>query len=158
MTEQQDMDRLRSILKLFEGTHNFRAFRGQLEQNAKKRKREFDTVRTMYRVELIKEEEETEEGGRLDDCYFLGEEGENYRIDFLLQGALYKMVRNMVRTVMECWLGRMSERLLVDLLSQNVDGGNDNDNDIDNGNESAEGDGRERQLLFQRKEIIGLWK
>ncbi len=132
------MDRLRSILKLFEGMHNFWAFRGQLEQNAKKRKREFDMVRTVYRVELIKEEEETEEGGWSDDCYFLGEEGENYRIDFLLQGALYKMVRNMVRTAMEC--------------------GNNNDDDINNGNESAEGDGRERQLLFRRKEIVGLWK
>ncbi len=120
-----DMDRLQYILKLFEGTHDFRAFGGQLEQNEKKRKvkitdKKFDTVRTVYKVELIKEEEVEEDlNGVADDTdFFLGEEG-NYRIDFLLQGALYKMVRNMVGTAMECWLGRISEDQVVTLLAQN---------------------------------------
>ena len=118
-----DMDRLQYILKLFEGTHDFRAFGGQLEQNEKKRNvkmkdRKFDTVRTVYKVELIKEEEEDElNGAAHNKDFFLGEEG-NYRIDFLLQGALYKMVRNMVGTAMECWLGRISEDQIVTLLAQ----------------------------------------
>ena len=50
-----------------------------------------------------------------DQLGFIGEEG-NYRIDFLLQGALYKMVRNMVGTAIEVWLGRISEDHLMELL------------------------------------------
>ncbi|KAL3803907.1 hypothetical protein ACHAW5_010677 [Stephanodiscus triporus] len=56
----------------------------------------------------------------------IGEEG-YYRIDFLLQGALYKMVRNMVGTAMECWLGRLSEGQIVDMLR--IDRDDDDDND-----------------------------
>ena len=137
------MDRLQYILKLFEGTHDFRAFGGQLEQNEKKRNvkmkdRKFDTVRTVYKVELIKEEEEDDElnGAADNKDFFLGEEG-NYRIDFLLQGALYKMVRNMVGTAMECWLGRISEDQIVTLLAQknnSIYGSEKNDDDYANNN------------------------
>ncbi|EED88284.1 hypothetical protein THAPSDRAFT_264420, partial [Thalassiosira pseudonana CCMP1335] len=102
-----DMERLESILQLYVGTHDFGAFGGQLEQNAKKRNdgKRINTVRTVFRVELIQQEQ----------LGFIGEEG-NYRIDFLLKGALYKMVRNMVGTAMEVWLGRMKEEQLAELL------------------------------------------
>ena len=114
-----DIERLRSILKLYEGTHDFGAFGGQLEQNAKKRNgnKPINTIRTVYRVELVREpnygfgrHEQVDQ-----NCTFIGEEG-NFRIDFLLKGALYKMVRNMVGTAIEVWLGRMSEQKLIDLL------------------------------------------
>ena len=116
---QADIQRLQSIIKLYEGTHDFGAFGGQLEQNAKKRNagKPINTIRTVYKVELVKEPNysfghhtpaENQQG-------FIGEEG-NYRIDFLLKGALYKMVRNMVGTAVEVWLGRMSEEQLIDLL------------------------------------------
>jgi hypothetical protein len=45
----------------------------------------------------------------------VGEKG-YYRIDYLLQGALYKIARNMVVTAMECWLGRIPESRIVDML------------------------------------------
>jgi tRNA pseudouridine38-40 synthase len=115
----EDIQRLKSIFKLYEGTHDFGAFGGQLEQNAKKRNdnKPINTIRTVYKAELVKEP------NYRFGCYdpfeqqhgFIGEEG-NYRIDFLLKGALYKMVRNMVGTAIEVWLGRMTEEQLVELL------------------------------------------
>lgn len=163
-----DMDRLQDILKLFEGTHDFRAFGGQLEQNEKKRKaklkdKQFDTVRTVYKVELIKETED--DGNNINETtdvfFFHGEEG-NYRIDFLLQGALYKMVRNMVGTAMECWLGRMSEEQIVNMLAQNnnssnsnntLGGGNDdNDDGDDDEYDDKNAHNSHRHRPFQRKD------
>ena len=128
----EDMQRLQSILQLYEGTHDFSAFGGQLEQNQKRVGRIIDTVRTVYRVELVKEplmedyrfgssnfshgnERIGDEAVLQQPVGFIGEEG-NYRIDFLLQGALYKMVRNMVGAAIEVWLGRMEEERLVELL------------------------------------------
>ncbi|KAL7430564.1 hypothetical protein ACHAXH_003747 [Discostella pseudostelligera] len=154
-----DINRLQRILQLFEGTHDFRAFGGQLEQNEKKRKvkfkhKKFDTVRTVYKVELIKEDEEAGKGDtRNTDFFFHGEEG-NYRIDFLLQGALYKMVRNMVGTAMECWLGRLSEEQIVNLLSQNHStGATDDDDDDDEGEEGVDnGNSCHRNRQFQRRD------
>jgi tRNA pseudouridine38-40 synthase len=115
----EDILRLQSILKLFEGTHDFGAFGGQLDQNAKKRNdgKPINTVRTVYKVELVKEPNYS--FGRYNPVEhqhgFIGEEG-NYRIDFLLKGALYKMVRNMVGTAIDVWLGRMTEEQLIELL------------------------------------------
>jgi len=125
---KDDIDGLRDILRMYEGTHDFKAFGGQLEQNEKRAGRSIDTVRTVYRVELVKEPSEENyafgddhnvvHAGQLQQSQqlgFIGEEG-NYRIDFLLQGALYKMVRNMVGTAMEVWLGRMEREQLAELL------------------------------------------
>lgn len=116
-----DIERLQSIIKMYEGTHDFGAFGGQLEQNAKKRNdgKAINTLRTVYKAELVKEANydfgrnapnERQHG-------FIGEEG-NWRIDFLLKGALYKMVRNMVGCAIEVWLGRMSEEQLIELLNR----------------------------------------
>ncbi|KAL7476681.1 hypothetical protein ACHAW6_002526 [Cyclotella cf. meneghiniana] len=121
---QEDIQRLESILKLYEGTHDFGAFGGQLEQNGKKRNGHaaVNTIRSVYKVELVKEPNYC--FGQYDRIGtqpmhqqngFIGEEG-NYRIDFLLKGALYKMVRNMVGTAIEVWLGRMPEQQLIELL------------------------------------------
>ena len=128
---KKDIDRLQSILHLYEGTHDFKAFGGQLEQNEKRSGRTINTIRTVYKVELVKEP--LKEGYNFgnddispslqtkDQMGFIGEEG-NYRIDFLLQGALYKMVRNMVGTAMEVWMGRLSEEQLIELLQNNEEG------------------------------------
>jgi tRNA pseudouridine38-40 synthase len=61
------------------------------------------TVRTVYKVDLI------EEGNG------------NYRVDFLLKGALYKMVRNMMGTALDVSKGRMEEETLIDLLNRTED-------------------------------------
>jgi tRNA pseudouridine38-40 synthase len=121
---KQDIDKLQKIFRLYEGTHDFKAFGGQIEQNEKRAMKKINTIRTVYRVELVKEplKEDYVFGNESvispppqEQLGFIGEEG-NYRIDFLLQGALYKMVRNMVGTAIECWLGRMSEEQLIELL------------------------------------------
>ena len=92
-----------SALKQFEGTHDFRAFAGAIEQNERRIGKEMDTVRTVYSVDL------------------LHEGNGNYRVDFLLKGALYKMVRNMMGTALDVAKGRMDEQVLVDLLNRSDD-------------------------------------
>ena len=136
---KQDIDQLSSILSLYEGTHEFKAFGSRHEQNEKKTQRKINTIRTVYRVELVREPlkedynfgngiEETNmsQPPSYDQSGFIGEEG-NYRIDFHLQGALYKQVRNMVGTAIEVWLGRMTEEKLVGLLQIQEEVNSDDD-------------------------------
>ena len=118
---EPDIARLRSILEIYEGTHDFTAFGGQIEQNEKRNGARINTIRTIHKIELVKEplmDEDSRVGPPLGkaDLGFVGEEG-NFRIDFLIQGALYKMVRNMVGTAIDVWLGRMSEDQLRELLA-----------------------------------------
>ena len=104
--ENIDIEYLRFILSQYVGAHDFRAFAGQIEVNERKNGYEKDTkntVRTVYSIDLVDE-----------GCG-------NYRIDILLQGALYKMVRNMVGTALEVCKGRMDEKQLLQLLHNNSD-------------------------------------
>lgn len=99
---------LAAALRRFEGTHDFRAFSGAVEQNARKKgktARTTDTVRTVYSCRLVEEDRHG-----------------NYRIDVLLQGALYKMVRNMVGTALDVCQGTLPEEELARLLRQGGDG------------------------------------
>jgi len=94
-------EELERILKHYEGTHDFRAFAGAIEANQRKAGIEYkNTVRTIYSVNLVDEKQG------------------NYRIDILLKGALYKMVRNMVGTALEVCKGRMEEEYMLRLLHQ----------------------------------------
>ena len=96
------MMKLEWALRQFEGTHDFRAFSGAIEQKEKHEGRQVGTVRTVYKVDFINE------GHGL------------YRIDFLLQGALYKMVRNMVGTALDVSRGRLEEDTFLGLLHHNI--------------------------------------
>jgi tRNA pseudouridine38-40 synthase len=89
-------------LKQFEGTHDFRAFSGAMEQKEKREGKKLGTVRTVYKVDLV------DEGHGL------------YRVDFLLQGALYKMVRNMMGTALDVSRGRLEKDTFLELLHHNV--------------------------------------
>ena len=117
-----DRDKLERILKRFEGTHDFRAFAGAIEQ-LELSKRSFlleekksddlpegnlvNTVRTVRSVNLVPEYHE--------DQYC-------YRIDFILEGALYKQVRNMVGSAVEVCKprGQLSEEEFYNLFDANV--------------------------------------
>ena len=110
----EDIARLKSILEVYIGTHDFKAFGGQLEQNEKRTGKKMNTIRTIHKVELVKESLGFFEL-KQDQPGFIGEEG-NYRIDFLIEGALYKMIRNMVGTAIQVWLGNMEKTHLIDLL------------------------------------------
>ena len=100
---------LAQSLKLFEGSHDFRAFAGAVEQTEKKAQRKIDTVRTIYKCQLIDESERYERDGY-------------YRIDILLSGALYKMVRNMVGTAMDVSRGSVDVATLAQLLQSGTNG------------------------------------
>ncbi len=92
---------LEKVLKHYEGTHDFRAFAGAIEANQRRDGVENkNTVRTVYEVNLVDE-------GR-----------GNYRIQILLRGALYKMVRNMVGTALDVCRGRLGEDQMLEMLHQ----------------------------------------
>jgi tRNA pseudouridine38-40 synthase len=84
---KMDPEHLAQLLCRYEGTHDFICFAGALEANARKTGVKMTTVRTVHRCELICE----------DEHYKL------YRIDIYLDGALYKMVRNLVGTAIDVW-------------------------------------------------------
>ena len=95
-----DISILACTLKHYEGTHDFRAFAGGIDQLERKLGGEMDTKRTVYSVDLI-------------------DEGEGlYRIEIRLKGALYRMVRNMVGTALEVARGRISEEFFLGLLNR----------------------------------------
>jgi tRNA pseudouridine38-40 synthase len=73
-----EIDVLNTTLKLFVGTHDFRAFAASDFESS-------TSVKTVYSVDLVPE----------------NDDNANYRIEFLLKGALYKQVRNMVGSALE---------------------------------------------------------
>ena len=79
------------IMKAFEGTHNFRAFAGAIEANERKKGRNIGTVRTVKKINVI------DEGN------------DRYRVDIYVEGALYKMVRNMVGSAIATCTGQLNE-------------------------------------------------
>lgn len=93
-----DVDLLRRALRHYEGTHDFRAFAGAIEANERRSGKVKGTIRTVFSVDVVEEGEDT------------------YRVDFLLQGALYKMVRNMMGTALAVAQGRLEEARLLELL------------------------------------------
>jgi len=120
---------LQSVLQYYVGTHDFRAFAGAIESNMRKSGLEYkNTVRTVYKVVLVEEEE--------------GADGGNYRIDFYLKGALYKMVRNMVGMALEVARGKLEEDVLVRLLYH--DDGDDEEED-----EVEKDDGRNKRQFVR---------
>lgn len=101
-----DPEYLQNILHHYEGEHDFRAFAGAIEANQRKQGIGMkDTVRTVYSIKLI------------------DEENGNYRIEILLKGALYKMVRNMVGTALDVSMGRLDENAMLQMLNHSPDEG-----------------------------------
>jgi len=76
-----DTQKMRDALHYFTGTRDFRTFSNQIDKKEISlgfEEGELDTIRTVYSIEMI-------------------DEGQgNYRAEFLLDGALYKMVRNIM--------------------------------------------------------------
>jgi len=105
---------LSQTLSHFEGTHDFRPFAGSMEQLEKSAGRRVSAVRTVYKCQLIDESEKYRREG-----YF--------RIDIVLSGALYKMVRNMVGTAIDVSRGKLSEDQFLQLLDNGK--GDDDDDD-----------------------------
>jgi len=110
-----DPDRLEHLLKKFEGQHNFVCFAGALEQQTKKMGFAMGTIRTIHKIRFVKEANRYRNninnmGGDPSEHY--------YRIDIYLDGALYKMVRNIIGTAVDVCREYMEEELLTDLLNK----------------------------------------
>lgn len=87
------------LLKCYEGSHDFRAFASDVEKLEKRLGGKVATIRTVYEVKIIQE---------------YG--NENLRVEFMLKGALYKQVRNLVGTALEVCQGRMEEDFFQRLI------------------------------------------
>jgi len=96
-----DVDKFRRALEMFVGKHDFAAFGGQLEARRKISGPNFTTVRTIHRV-LV-----TEEGGG------------RYKVTFELDGALYKMIRNILGCCLDCARDIIAFDEIQDLLENN---------------------------------------
>eukprot|EP00549_Striatella_unipunctata_P003268 CAMPEP_0118721994 /NCGR_PEP_ID=MMETSP0800-20121206/31094_1 /TAXON_ID=210618 ORGANISM="Striatella unipunctata, Strain CCMP2910" /NCGR_SAMPLE_ID=MMETSP0800 /ASSEMBLY_ACC=CAM_ASM_000638 /LENGTH=102 /DNA_ID=CAMNT_0006630045 /DNA_START=368 /DNA_END=676 /DNA_ORIENTATION=- len=64
-----------------------------------------NTIRRVDRVDLVRE----------------GNDDVMYRVDIILKGALYKMVRNMVGTALDVAKGNLDEEVFLQLLHQRDD-------------------------------------
>jgi len=131
MSTTVDPDRLERILKCFEGKHNFVCFAGALEQQEKKTGVAIGTVRTIHKIRLVKETTINNNNnsfngngnGNGNDDDIVGNMGDDpsqyyYRIDVYLDGALYKMVRNIVGTALDVCRYRLDEETFSDLLNR----------------------------------------
>lgn len=99
--EKIDINLLSRILSHFVGTHDFRAFAGAVERNEKTTGVSVSTIRTVFSVDLVQEDD-----------------AGNYRIDFAIKGALYKQIRNMVGTALDVCRGELTEEDFLRLLRQ----------------------------------------
>jgi len=100
--DTMDIESLRTILQQYVGTHDFICFAGALEANEKKTGIKMSTIRTIHRSDLICENEIQK----------------LYRIDIYLDGALYKMVRNIVGTAIDVWRNALSQESFQRLLME----------------------------------------
>lgn len=115
LSSMQQQKRMQHILNTFVGTHEFAAFAGQVEVNERKSGTKKNTIRTVYKIDLI------DEGNQ------------NYRIDIYLRGALYKMIRNMIGTALDVYRDKVSIETLQQMLQihhHNHDHDSDDDNNI----------------------------
>jgi tRNA pseudouridine38-40 synthase len=101
--ETMNLETLTRVLQLYVGTHDFRAFCGGVERTEQATQQRLNTVRTIYSIDLVREEDE--DGNDL-----------NYRMDFHIQGALYKQIRNLVGTALDVARGVVAEDDVVQLL------------------------------------------
>lgn len=101
-----NITKLQKALAMYEGTHDFRAFAGSVEQTERKANRTVNSVRTIHHCQLV------------DDSDLYGGRVGFYRIDIILSGALYKMVRNMVGAAIDVSRGRLDEATFRGLIQQ----------------------------------------
>lgn len=101
-----DVERLTRAMKLFVGEHDFAGFSNEMDKRTALRKAdgftEFNTRRTVYSADVV------DEGGG------------NLRLVFHLDGALYRMVRNMVGTLLAIAAGRVEIDVIEEIFRTGV--------------------------------------
>ena len=98
--ETMDIDKMKAITSIFEGAHDYQNFANRLlhKRRMSKKGEEFTTVRRVQSVKLIDEGAE-EEGGEVG----------HYRLEVRLDGALQRMVRNMMGALWGVAKGDLAE-------------------------------------------------
>lgn len=101
-----DVERIQRAIHLFVGEHDFAGFSNEVEKRGALRRAEgfaeFNTRRTVYSAEFV-------------------DEGDgNVRLDFHLNGALYRMVRNMVGTLLAIGAGRFEPEVIEEIFMTGV--------------------------------------
>jgi tRNA pseudouridine38-40 synthase len=89
-----DIETLKKAISYFVGTHNFKAFANENTKGSAKH----SPIKTIYAIHLVEER-----GG--------------YRLEFEGSGFLYKMVRNIVGTLLECASGKLPPEEIPALFS-----------------------------------------
>ncbi|CAM9413607.1 unnamed protein product [Scytosiphon promiscuus] len=97
-----DVERLYRTMPKFVGEHDFAGFSNEVDKRANLKREDglgdFNTRRTVYSAEII------DEGGG------------NIRLEFHLDGALYRMVRNMVGTLLAVAAGRLEPDIVDEIF------------------------------------------
>lgn len=101
-----NVDLLYKTIPKFVGEHDFAGFSNEAEKRATLKKEdglgEFNTRRTVYSAGVV------DEGGG------------NIRMEFHLDGALYRMVRNMVGTLLAVAAGRVEPEVIDEIFRTGV--------------------------------------
>lgn len=140
---QFDPIRFQSLLDYYVGTHDFRAFAGSIERLEKLKLLSLalpSSSDDQYNVQNTDEDDDNVQQQRLSEDHEddlsttsstvntkrtvytvqLIKENNNghYRIDFIIKGALYKQVRNMVGTVLDVYRNKITKQRFYELLNQ----------------------------------------
>lgn len=100
-----DIGKFKNCLNLFIGTHDFQSFgnkltkRNQIVQNYKNES--FNSTRTIYNITIIKSDDNI------------------YCVDIFLNGAMYKMIRNIIEAAIEVAFDEISVDYVANLLKKN---------------------------------------
>ena len=109
-----DINRFNETLQLFVGTHNFNAFAGQINQSNKKNAKRLElsgydgecekinTIRTVYNITVV--------ATPASDDFTL------VTLRIHLNGALYKMIRNIVGAAVDVLVGKLNNFDILRLL------------------------------------------
>lgn len=101
-----DVERLYRTMPKFVGEHDFAGFSNEVDKRAILKRKDglgdFNTRRTVYSAKIV------DEGGG------------NIRLEFHLDGALYRMVRNMVGTLLAVAAGRLEPEIVDEIFRTGV--------------------------------------
>jgi tRNA pseudouridine(38-40) synthase len=111
--EKMSIDRFQDALNVFKGTHDFKAFGNRLDIRAKKSEEHsgevFSSVRTIFSADVVEKIILVENSPISSLSLLPGREEENayFRVDIVLDGALYKMIRNIIAGCVQVGYGTM---------------------------------------------------
>lgn len=105
-----DINKFKQCLALFVGTHDFKAFGNQLKKRSdlveSYKNETFNSNRTIYSITVNEEKR-----------VIFGDNDTIYSVDFFLNGAMYKMIRNIMQAAIEVAYDEISMEYVSHLLT-----------------------------------------